>query len=122
LNEAWNEAEEAAQKIWESEVEQPARELEAIRAAARSVAKQYAAWLEPIQREFNRKMKPLRERLELVRHAVQEKAEEFTVSVNCGSNPKLRISAVGLEDAGRNLKNRPSYRLIAWYQEEAERT
>src|SRR5215469_18455649 len=36
--------------------------------------------------------------------------------MNCGSNPKLLMSATGFEDAGRNLKNRPSYRAIAWYQ------
>ena len=47
----------------------------------RAIAKQYATRLEPIQREFNRKMKPLRERLERVRHAVRQKADEFTVSV-----------------------------------------
>jgi hypothetical protein len=87
LNEALNEAEEAAQKKWESEVEEPTRELESIRAAARSVAKQYAARLEPIQREFNRKMKPLRERLEPVRHAVQEKANEFTVDLPARPEP-----------------------------------
>jgi hypothetical protein len=81
LSKIWLKAASAAKQAWEAELEEQDAELDSIRTEAEAIAQKYAAQLEPLRRDFEMEMQPLRDQLELVQHAVQVKADEFSVDL-----------------------------------------
>jgi hypothetical protein len=87
LTKTWHNADSAAKEEWETEVVEQAAELESIRTEAEAIAEKYSSQLEPLKRNFEMEIQPLRDQLELLRHAVQAKADEFTVDLPARPEP-----------------------------------
>jgi hypothetical protein len=81
LADAGAEADEDAAAAWEDATREEADQLEELQAEAEGVARKFARRAAKLTREFDAAMGPVRERLEVVRHAAQAKADGFQVDL-----------------------------------------
>ena len=81
LNSAWEEALDEAEGAWEELIQQEADELEQIKRDADAIAKKYMRRAAKLRQSFNADIKPIQERLDVVQHAVEQKAREFEMTL-----------------------------------------
>ena len=55
--------------------------LEELRAEADAISQQFSKRAAELKKDWEGTLEPLKERLEVIRHAVQEKAEQFQVDL-----------------------------------------
>jgi hypothetical protein len=81
LQEAGDEADELAEAEWEAMIEEETEQLEELRVEAEAISEKYSKRATKLKAEWDRALEPLKERLDLVRHAIQDKAAEFHVDL-----------------------------------------
>ncbi len=81
LYDAEKEAEEIAETECKELVESEAKKLDEIREDAAAIVRKYQRRATKLSRNFDADMKPVQDRLEVVRHAIQEKAGEFKIDL-----------------------------------------
>jgi hypothetical protein len=81
LREADNEAADYAEAEWEAITQNEAEQLEQLRAEADVIGRKYSKRVVKLKQDFDAALEPLNERLEVIRHAIQEKIAEFQVEL-----------------------------------------
>ena len=81
LQEADDEASDLADAEWEALIEEESEQLEELRAEADAISQQFSKRAAELKKDWEGTLEPLKERLEVIRHAVQEKAEQFQVDL-----------------------------------------
>jgi hypothetical protein len=103
LQEARDEALEAAREAWDEATADVRRDLAEIQGEARSVVAEFEARLADLDRQLQERLAPLTERLEAVRHAAQLAAGTATASLPSRPPPVTpgTVEAGWLFDAAR---------------------